>query len=135
MTRRKAILPTRDISKALSELILELDIPELEYDRFSIVLIDGALAFNDVNWANLNEVIYNNLKVMGEEIGPVTKNVVPLCEVPNLLEGLSTLARKLYRTMVTVELDRYNNDPEQDWPRMSYVEISKSGDMVVEIHN
>ena len=128
-----AILPTRDISRELAELIVECDIPEVDYEKLTMVLLDAALAFNDTNWAMMNDVIHNNLLALGTEIGLVTMDAVPLADVPNLHDTLSNLAVKLYRTMVALELDRFNNDPNKDWPCITILDMSHQGDLVVEI--
>ena len=133
MKKEHAILPTRDISRELAELIVECDIPEVDYEKLTMVLLDAALAFNDTNWAMMNDVIHNNLLALGTEIGLATMDAVPLADVPNLHDTLSNLAVKLYRTMVALELDRFNNDPNKDWPCITILDMSHQGDLVVEI--
>tara|TARA_B100000767_G_C19564643_1_gene450590 strand:+ start:256 stop:675 length:420 start_codon:yes stop_codon:yes gene_type:complete len=129
-----AILPTVELVTNLTEVIYESDIPEVSYVQLAKVVLVGALSFNGTNWLKLSELVYCTLKVLGDEAGYMSCDGDKLCDMPKLNEDMVRLSHKLYRTLINLEVDKYNTSPYCDLPHITLMDISKQGDMVVEIY-
>jgi len=129
-----AIIPTSELVCKITEIIGDSNIPEVDLTQLAKVILVGSLSFNDTNWSKLSEVTYGALKVLGKETEYMSVSGNSLCEIPELHTGIISLSQKLYRILINLEVDRYNTDPDNDLPYMTLMDISKHGDMVVEIY-
>ena len=134
MDKVVAIIPTSELVTRLTEIIGDVNVPEVDYMQLAKVILVGSLSFNDTNWVKLQEATYGALNVLGRDIGFMSVNGNNLSDVPELHNGIIALSQKLYRILINLEVDIYNTDPTCDLPYMTLMDISKHGDMIVEIY-
>ena len=134
MDKVVAIIPTSELVTKLTEIIGEVNVPEVDYMQLAKVILVGSLSFNDTNWGKLQEATYGALNVLGREIEYMSINGNSLSDVPELHNGIVALSQRLYRILINLEVDIYNTDPTCDLPYMTLMDISKHGDMIVEIY-
>ena len=134
MDKVVAIIPTSELVTRLTEIIGDVNVPEVDYMQLAKVILVGSLSFNDTNWVKLQEATYGALNVLGRDIGFMSVNGNNLSDVPELHNGIIALSQKLYRILINLEVDIYNTDPTCDLPYMTLMDTSKHGDMIVEIY-
>ena len=134
MDRIIVIIPTRELVGTITDMIGEFNIPEVDLSQLAKVILVGSLSFNDTNWSKLDEAIYGALKVLTKETEYMSLDGYGLYEITELHKGLVNLSQKLYRTLINLEVDRYNTDPANDLPHMALVDVTKYGDMVIEVY-
>ncbi len=134
MDRIIVIIPTRELVSTITDMIGEFNIPEVDLSQLAKVILVGSLSFNDTNWSRLDEVTYGALKVLTKETEYMSLDGCGLYGIPELHKGLVNLSQKLYRTLINLEVDRYNTDPDNDLPHMVLVDVTKYGDMVIEVY-
>lgn len=135
MVQQKAILPTADITQAVSELMVELDIAEVDYHSILSTVLEGASVISPTNFYEPYDTVDNALSGMALEYSEVTMQCIPLDQVPMLKEKLCELAQKLHKRMMSCGLEGLNDKPEQLMPDCDIENTTLVGDMIVSIND
>lgn len=134
--RQRAILPSKHITQAIAEAMVELDIAEVDYHSLISIVVDAATDTEPNNFYEPYDSISNALVDMKAEYDELTMAKVPIDEVHGLSEELARLAVKLNREMIAIGLGEVHNpDPDRILPYMRVVETTVPGDIIVEFEN
>jgi len=134
--RQRAILPSKHITQAIAEAMVELDIAEVDYHSLISIVVDAATVTEPNNFYEPYDSISNALLGMKDEYDELTMAKVSIDEVPGLSDELARLAVKLNREMIAIGLGEVHNpDPDRILPYMFVVETTVPGDIIVEFEN
>ena len=133
---QRAILPSKHITQAISEMMVELDIAEVDYHSLISIVVDGATDTDPSNFYEPYDTISNGLLGMKHEYDELTMAKIPIDEVPGLADEMARLAVKLNREMLAIGLGEVHNpDPDRKLPYLRVVETTLVGDIIVEFEN
>ena len=135
MRGKRAILPSAEIAHAISELIVECDIPEVDYHTMCSIVVDAASAMEPNNFYEPFDTVDNHLMGLDREFNSVTLKNCALSEVEGLAPNLNSLAEKLHRCMISIGLGQLNTSPDRILPILYVVDITQAGDIIVEVTN
>jgi len=135
MKGKRAILPSVEITRAIAELIVECDIPEVNYHDLCSIVVDGAADMEPSNFYEPYSTTDSHLMGMDREFNSVTMKNCALSEVEGLAPKLNALAQKLHNVMIRVGLGQLNTSPDRILPILYVVDITTGGDIIVEVNN
>ena len=135
MRGKRAILPSAEIARAISEVIVERDIPEVDYHTMCSIVVDAASVIEPNNFYEPFDSVDNHLMGLDREFDSVTMKKCALSEVEGLAHELYELSRKLHDCMIRIGLGELNTSPDRILPILYVVDITQGGDIIVEVTN
>lgn len=126
-----AILPGQDITRFLSETLVELDIAVVDYEAMLSIVVEAASTIDPNNFYEPYDCIENHLLGLDVEYDSCTMAEIPLSEVPDLSNHLAKYASMFNKRMVDNGVYDLALTSDGDRPAIWLKEMTPGGDIII----